>query len=274
MKIGPQPDSTFWNIRESLISCCGGLSRLTVSFNRFQILKFSCLAEFGLRKGMQMVNTVLEDQKLLIQYLSNISWSHSFTKYKQPISIMHWTQYSKRWPWLQWWGEQAAFGLRWYQSGHHDIGGYAVCTLVVECAHWLWSVHIGCCAARTLCTLVASDCQRVTLPTTGPCNSALSQVPRPTCWCIVGQGMTLQLTVTYTAPHAYLAAVTIVVNTLCVRLWMANLPTWSDLNKWLLTSPTTSDYTWSNHGMFTAGVIYLVGPNIDRVPAWLVDLKK
>ena len=127
--------------------CYGGLSRLTVSFNRVQILKFSCLAEFGLRKGMQMVNTVLEDQKLLIQYLSNISWSHSFTKYKQPISIMHWTQYSKRWPWLQWWGEQAAFGLRWYQSGHHDIGGYAVCTLVVQCAHWLLCsahiVHIG-----------------------------------------------------------------------------------------------------------------------------------
>ena len=150
MKIGPQPDSTFWNIRESLISCCGGLSRLTVSFNRFQILKFSCLAEFGLRKGMQMVNTVLEDQKLLIQYLSNISWSHSFTKCKQPISIMPWTQYSKRWPWLRWWGDQAAFGLRWYQSGHHDIGGYAVCTLVVECAHWLCSAHIGC----GVCTLV------------------------------------------------------------------------------------------------------------------------
>ena len=147
--------------------------------------------------------------------------------------------------------------------------------------HWrLCSVHIGCGVCTLvvvqciLCTLVASDCQRVTLPTTGPCNSALSQVPRPTCWCIVGQGMTLQLTVTYTAPHAYLAAVTIVVNTLCVRLWMANLPTWSDLNKWLLTPPTTSDYTWSNHGMFTAGVIDLVGPNIDRVPAWLVDLKK
>ena len=76
-------------VEQNSISCCGGLSRLTVSFNRVQILKFSCLAEFGLRKGMQMVNTVLEDQKLLIQYLSNISWFHSFTKYKQPISILH-----------------------------------------------------------------------------------------------------------------------------------------------------------------------------------------
>ena len=124
-------------VEQNSISCCGGLSRLTVSCNRVQNLKFSCLAEFGLRKGMQMVNTVLEDQKLLIQYLSNISWFHSFTKYKQPISIMHWTQYSKRWPWLRWWGEQAAFGLRWYQSGHHDIGGYAVCILVVHIGHWL-----------------------------------------------------------------------------------------------------------------------------------------
>ena len=176
MKIGPQPDSTFWNIRESLISCCGGLSRLTVSFNRFQILKFSCLAEFGLRKGMQMVNTVLEDQKLLIQYLSNISWSHSFTKYKRPFSIMHFSERNIKKDDHDYDDE---VNRRPLVSGDTNLG---IMTLeVMQCAHWLCSVHIGCCAVRTLCTLVDSDCQRVTLPTTGPCNSALSQVPRPTC---------------------------------------------------------------------------------------------
>ena len=149
------------------------MSRLTVSFNRVQILKFSCLAEFGLRKGSQMVNTVLEDQKLLIQYLSNISWSHSFTKYK-PFSIMHFSERNikkdevNRRPLVSGDTNLGIMTLEVMQCAHWLLCTCAVrtlCTLVVvQCAHWLCSVHIGCCAARTLCTLVASDCQRVTLP--------------------------------------------------------------------------------------------------------------
>ena len=110
---------------------------------------------------MQMVNTVLKDQKLLIQYLSNISWSHSFTKYK--LLIQYLSNISCSHMVSLFYQIQAAIFknalnailkkmtmttmMRYRRplvSGDTNLG---IMTLeVMQCAHWLCSVHIGCCA--------------------------------------------------------------------------------------------------------------------------------
>ena len=88
---------------------------------------------------MQMVNTVLKDQKLLIQYLSNISWSHSFTKYKLPFQKC--TERNIKKDDHDYDDEVTRRPL---VSGDTNLG---IMTLeVMQCAHWLCIVHIGCCA--------------------------------------------------------------------------------------------------------------------------------